>query len=189
MLTILFKLLTRVSLFEFNISSNGCLRVRVVAEFFTLSTVRHLRVRLEIASVDALDQLLGHLDDLLTACWNRQHIIDQFEARDRHARSFDQRSRLIPTHRTAQQSHARIFINFYVLRQRLSYTDYPLESISKEKTKMKQRYHRGTSNKILSNNPLLFSDVCSMEKSTRFNRTPMTRSSNDPNLFIFLNYP
>lgn len=106
-----------------------------MAEFFTLSTVRYLRVRLEIASVDALDQLLGHLDDLLTACWNRQHIIDQFEARDRHARSFDQRSRLIPTHRTAQQSHARIFINFYVLRQRLSYTDYPLESISKEKQK------------------------------------------------------
>lgn len=59
----------------------------------------------------------------------------------------------------------------------------------KRKTKRKQRYHRGTSNKILSNNPLLFSDVCSMEKSTRFNRTPMTRSSNDPHLAIFfLNY-
>lgn len=92
--------------------------------FFTLiyRSSRDLRVRLEIASIDTLDQLLRHLDDLLTACWNRQHIIDQWKRRHRQRpidQQKDRRSGLIPTHRTAQQSHARIFINFYVLRQRL----------------------------------------------------------------------
>ena len=51
----------------------------------TYPSSSHLRVRLEIPSIDALDQLLGHLDDLLTACWNRQQIIDLRKRRDRRA--------------------------------------------------------------------------------------------------------
>lgn len=39
----------------------------------------YLRIRLKIASVDALNQLLGHLDDFLSArCNNRQWIMNQF---------------------------------------------------------------------------------------------------------------
>lgn len=48
------------------------------------STDGYLRVRLEISGVDALDQLLGHLDDFLSARWNRQQIMNQSAPSYRH---------------------------------------------------------------------------------------------------------
>lgn len=42
----------------------------------------NLRVRFEVSDIDTLDQLLRHLDNLLSACCNRQQIIGQSKTRD-----------------------------------------------------------------------------------------------------------